>query len=154
MLTSRSTFSRVAQVVYGIFLSHGEVGPGNCLGVLAAKTGPTAIRGQFYGFAAAVGKVGAFVGTWVFPQIIDAFGGSKTEKGNTGPFWIGSGLAIVSALVTFLLVKPLTHDGMKAEDEAFRQYLEDNGFDVSLMGIPGLVSSEASDVEKKEVLVS
>ncbi|KAI6097602.1 major facilitator superfamily domain-containing protein [Pisolithus croceorrhizus] len=141
-------------VVYGIFLSLGEVGPGNCLGVLAAKTGPTAIRGQFYGFAAAVGKVGAFFGTWVFPQIIDAFGGSKTEKGNTGPFWIGSGLAIVSALVTFLLVKPLTHDGMKAEDEAFRQYLEDNGFDVSLMGIPGLVSSEASDVEKKEVLVS
>ncbi|KAI6133564.1 major facilitator superfamily domain-containing protein [Pisolithus croceorrhizus] len=141
-------------VVYGIFLSLGEVGPGNCLGVLAAKTGPTAIRGQYYGFAAAVGKVGAFVGTWVFPQIINAFGGSKTEKGNTGPFWISSGLAIVSALVTFLLVKPLTHDGMKAEDEAFRQYLEDNGFDVSLMGIPGLVSSEPSDVEKKEEMVS
>lgn len=39
-------------------------GPGNCLGVLAAKTGPTAVRGQYYGFAAAVGKVGAFVGTW------------------------------------------------------------------------------------------
>ncbi|KAI5981485.1 major facilitator superfamily domain-containing protein [Pisolithus marmoratus] len=139
-------------VVYGIFLSLGEVGPGNCLGVLAAKTGPTAIRGQFYGAAAAVGKVGAFVGTWVFPQIIDAFGGSKTEKGNTGPFWIGSGLAIVSALVTFFLVKPLTHDGMKAEDEAFRRYLEEHGFDVSLMGLPGDVPSAALDVEKDEKL--
>lgn len=51
-------------VVYGIFLSFGELGPGNCLGMLAAKTGPTAVRGQFYGIAAAVGKVGAFVGTW------------------------------------------------------------------------------------------
>lgn len=51
-------------VVYGIFLSFGELGPGNCLGLLAAKTGPTAVRGQFYGFAAAVGKIGAFVGTW------------------------------------------------------------------------------------------
>lgn len=51
-------------VVYGVFLSFGEVGPGNCLGLLAAKTGPTAVRGQFYGLAAAVGKVGAFVGTW------------------------------------------------------------------------------------------
>ena len=47
-------------VVYGIFLSFGELGPGNCLGLLAAKTGPTSVRGQFYGFAAAVGKIGAF----------------------------------------------------------------------------------------------
>lgn len=51
-------------VIYGLFLSLGEVGPGNCLGMLAAKTGPTAVRGQFYGLAAAIGKVGAFVGTW------------------------------------------------------------------------------------------
>ena len=32
--------------------------------MLAAKTGPTAVRGQFYGIAAAIGKIGAFVGTW------------------------------------------------------------------------------------------
>lgn len=51
-------------VVYGIFLSFGELGPGNCLGLLASKSGPTAIRGQYYGTAAAIGKVGAFVGTW------------------------------------------------------------------------------------------
>ncbi|KIM54389.1 hypothetical protein SCLCIDRAFT_31167 [Scleroderma citrinum Foug A] len=136
-------------VVYGIFLSFGEVGPGNCLGVLAAKTGPTAVRGQYYGFAAAVGKIGAFVGTWVFPHIVDAFGGSSSAKGDTGPFWIGSGLAVLSALVTFFLVKPLTHDGMKAEDEAFRQFLMEHGFDVSTMGIPAAeVSSVVSDAEK------
>ena len=58
-------------VVYGIFLSFGELGPGNCLGMLAAKSGPTAVRGQFYGAAAAIGKVGAFVGTWAFPPIIE-----------------------------------------------------------------------------------
>ncbi len=51
-------------VVYGIFLSFGELGPGNCLGLLAAKSGPTAVRGQFYGAAAAIGKIGAFAGTW------------------------------------------------------------------------------------------
>jgi hypothetical protein len=39
-------------------------GPGNCMGLLASKTSPTAIRGQYYGVAAAIGKVGAFVGTW------------------------------------------------------------------------------------------
>lgn len=40
------------------------LGPGNCLGILAAKTGPTAVRGHYYGIAAAIGKVGAFVGTY------------------------------------------------------------------------------------------
>jgi hypothetical protein len=56
-------------VVYGLFLSFGEVGPGNCLFLLASKTGPTGVRGHFFGIAAAVGKVGAFVGTWGEPSL-------------------------------------------------------------------------------------
>ncbi|KAI5988127.1 major facilitator superfamily domain-containing protein, partial [Pisolithus marmoratus] len=107
-------------VFYGIFLSLGEVGPGNCLSVLTARTIPTAIREQFYGIAAGIGKVGALVGTWVFPQMIDAFGDSKTAKGSTGPFWSGSGLAILSAVILFFLVEPLSRDGIKAENEAVR----------------------------------
>jgi len=122
-------------VVYGIFLSFGEVGPGNCLGLLAAKTGPTAVRGQFYGVAAAVGKVGAFVGTWAFTPMIKAFGGPDSKLGNTGPFWVASGLAIFSALITLLFIKPLSHDGMMEEDRAFREYLETNGWDTSRMGL-------------------
>jgi hypothetical protein len=43
-------------------------------------------------------------------------GGDKTAKGNTGPFLVGSGLAILSALVVFFLVRPLSYDGMKEED--------------------------------------
>lgn len=46
------------------------------------------------------------------------FGGASSIKGTTGPFWIASGLAIISASVVFFFVKPLTHDGMAAEDEA------------------------------------
>lgn len=109
-------------VVYGIFLSFGELGPGNCLGLLASKAGPTAVRGQFYGTAAAIGKVGAFVGTWAFPPMIKAFSehGKNPDRGNTGPFWVGSGLAILSAIITFLFVVPLNHDGMHAEDVAVR----------------------------------
>jgi len=112
-------------VVYGIFLSFGELGPGNCLGLLASKAGPTAIRGQFYGTAAAIGKVGAFAGTWAFPPLITAFSdhGKNPDRGNTGPFWVGSGLAILSAIVTFFFVVPLTHDGMHAEDIAVRSLL-------------------------------
>jgi len=140
-------------VVYGIFLSFGEFGPGNNLGLLASKTSPTAIRGQFYGVAAAVGKVGAFVGTWAFPPIIEAFGGDSTARGNTGPFWIGSGLALLSALITFFFVKPLSHDGMEKEDAEFRAYLAANGYDTSTMGLGDVSDSSIQneeDVEKKD----
>ncbi|KAF5382045.1 hypothetical protein D9615_004324 [Tricholomella constricta] len=115
-------------VVYGIFLSFGEFGPGNNLGLLASKSSPTAVRGQFYGLAAAIGKIGAFVGTW-------AFGGSETVRGNTGPFWVGSGLAVLSAIVTYFFITPLTQDGMEKEDREFREYLEAHGYDTSQMGL-------------------
>jgi len=131
-------------VVYGIFLSLGEVGPGVCIGLLSSKTGPTAIRGQFYGIAAATGKVGAFVGTWMFPPIIDAFGGPNSPKGNTGPFWIGSGVAVLSATIAFFFVKPLEVDGMEKEDRLFREFLEENGYDTSAMGLPGEQSTVAT----------
>lgn len=135
-------------VMYGIFLSLGEVGPGNCTILLAAKTGPTAVRGTFYGLAAASGKVGAFVGTWAFPPMIEAFGGAGTARGNTGPFWVGSGLSVLSAIITFFLIRPLTHDGMQEEDEKFRQYLADHGYDVSQMGLTGEESPSVTKDEK------
>ncbi|KAF8956504.1 putative metabolite transporter [Flammula alnicola] len=146
-------------VVYGIFLSFGELGPGNCLGLMASKTGPTAVRGQFYGTAAAVGKVGAFIGTWMFPPIIDAFGGSGSARGNTGPFWIGSGLAVLSALITFFFIEPLATDGMELEDRKFREYLEQHGYDTAAMGLTetqteqslGSVVDERLDEKKVEV---
>ncbi|CAL1700927.1 unnamed protein product [Somion occarium] len=125
----------VFAVVYGIFLSLGEFGPGNCLPLLGSKAGPTAVRGQFYGTAAAIGKLGAFVGTWAFPPMIEAFGGAATTRGNTGPFWVGSGLAILSAIIIFFTVQPLDHDGILKEDEAFREYLEQHGYNTAQMGI-------------------
>ncbi|KIM84250.1 hypothetical protein PILCRDRAFT_6519 [Piloderma croceum F 1598] len=129
-------------VVYGIFLSFGELGPGNCLGLLAGKSGPTAVRGQYYATAAAIGKVGAFVGTW-------AFGGAGTTKGNTGPFWVGSGLAVVSALTTYFFIRPLSHDGMAAEDIEFREYLRAHGYDTSQMGLEDVNSFSEAVVEKE-----
>ncbi|KAF9063053.1 MFS Git1p-related glycerophosphoinositol and glycerophosphocholine permease [Rhodocollybia butyracea] len=134
-------------VLYGIFLSLGELGPGNCTGLLASKTSATAVRGQFYGIAAATGKVGAFIGTWVFPQIIIDFGGASTTKGNTGPFWIASGLAVLSAIITYFFIQPIHTDGMAEEDAKFREYLEANGYDTSQMG---LRSEESSVVEYTE----
>jgi hypothetical protein len=65
-----------------------------------------------------------------------AFGGASSTRGNTGPFWVGSGkqlddltdysltklmytlqgLAILSALITLTFIRPLSHDGMVDED--------------------------------------
>ncbi|KAJ7039634.1 major facilitator superfamily domain-containing protein [Mycena alexandri] len=145
-------------VMYGIFLCFGELGPGNNLGLLASKSSPTAVRGQFYGVAAAVGKVGAFVGTYAFPPMIEAFTKISPDKGNTGPFWIGSGLAILSALITFFFIAPLDHDGMAKEDAIlqFRAYLEENGLDTSGMGFPEETETRESipeELDEKEKVV-
>ncbi|KAH7098614.1 metabolite transporter [Auriculariales sp. MPI-PUGE-AT-0066] len=136
-------------VMYGLFLSFGEFGPGNTLGLLASKTSPTAVRGQYYGIAAAIGKIGAFSGTWAFEAMIDAFAKKDTTLGNTGPFWVGSGLAIFSAIVAFFMITPLTHDGMVEEDRKFREYLEQHGYDLSNLGLTDDAASSKSDLDEK-----
>lgn len=83
-----------------------------------------------------------------FPPIINDFGGADTNRGNTGPFWVGSGLAVLSAIITFFLIRPLAHDGMSSEDENFRQYLIENGYDVSFLGLTNDTGS-IGDVEEK-----
>ncbi|KAJ3575504.1 hypothetical protein NP233_g1045 [Leucocoprinus birnbaumii] len=157
-------------VIYGIFQSLGGVGPGNCTILLAAKQSSTAVRGQYYGVAAATGKLGAFVGTWVFPPMIDgeadyalssydpltiiaassAFGGPKSVRGNTGPFWVASGLSLLNAIITYFWVNPMTHDGLIEEDKAFREYLEKNGYDTSMMGLGGDIESTSTETESQE----
>ncbi|KAG6919871.1 hypothetical protein DXG01_015579 [Tephrocybe rancida] len=147
-------------VLYGIFLSFGEFGPGNCTFILASKSCPTGVRGQYFGVAAATGKIGAFVGTWVFPPIIkgQSFGGADTLRGNTGPFWIGSGVALLSALITLVFIKPLTPEGMEKEDRDFREYLESQGFDTSGMGLFDINRTDAElevdDLQVDEARVS
>jgi MFS family permease len=45
-------------VLYGIFNSLGEMGPGVATFLCGAESFPTPLRGHFLGFAAAVGKAG------------------------------------------------------------------------------------------------
>lgn len=120
-------------VIYGIFLALGEVGPGDNIGLIASKTSATAIRGQYYGIAAAIGKVGAFVGTYVFPYIVDAAGDNVIKQGQY-PFYVSSALCIVSGLVALFLLPHIGQDTISEEDEKFKAYLERNGFDTSTMG--------------------
>jgi hypothetical protein len=120
-------------VVYGIFLSLGELGPGNNIGLIAAKTSATGVRGQYYGVAAAVGKIGAFVGTWVFPYI-QAAGGNDTQSAQY-PFWVSSSLCVFSALLALFFLPHIGQDTIQLEDARFRAYLEENGYDTRQLGL-------------------
>ncbi|KAK0628854.1 major facilitator superfamily domain-containing protein [Bombardia bombarda] len=121
-------------VVYGIFLTLGELGPGNNIGLIAAKTCATGVRGQYYGIAAAVGKIGAFVGTYVFPYIIAA-GGDSEEKSAQYPFYVSSSLCILSAVLVVFLLPHIGQDTIEYEDARFRVFLEANGYDTRQLGL-------------------
>jgi len=134
-------------VVYGIFLSLGEAGPGDNIGLVASKTSATAIRGQYYAIAAAFGKIGAFVGTYLFPIIqANAPGGADGVRGGQDPFFVASSLCIFSAFLAFFFLPHIGQDTITSEDLKFRAFLESNGWDTRQMGSKEyLQSSESVD---------
>ena len=74
-------------VFYGLMLSSGNLGPGDMLGLVSSESYATAVRGTCYGISAAIGKVGAVVGTEVFTPI----------QSHLGKRW------------TFIIGEPATH---------------------------------------------
>ena len=52
-------------VLYGLFLTLGEVGPGSTVVLASSECFPTSIRGQMMGFVSAWSKAGAAIGTQV-----------------------------------------------------------------------------------------
>ncbi|KAL9604654.1 MAG: hypothetical protein Q9219_000374 [cf. Caloplaca sp. 3 TL-2023] len=122
-------------VIYGIFLSLGEAGPGDNIGLVASKTSATAIRGQYYAVAAACGKLGAFIGTYLFPIIQrNAPGGTDSTRGGQDPFFVSSSLCLLSAALAFCALPEIGQDTIITEDVKFREYLEGRGWDTGRMG--------------------
>ncbi|VEU23094.1 DEKNAAC104035 [Brettanomyces naardenensis] len=118
-------------VVYGIFMTLGEFGPGDNIGLLAAKTSATPIRGIYYGMAAAFGKIGAFCGTYAFPSFQEHYPGIK---GYQVPFYLASSLAAFAGLLALFCLPPVDQEAMQREDLKFLQFLSANGFDVTQLG--------------------
>ncbi|KAF2094974.1 MFS general substrate transporter [Rhizodiscina lignyota] len=112
-------------VLYGIFNSLGEMGPGVATFLCGAESFPTPLRGHFLGFAAAVGKAGAAIGTQVFTPIQDSF--STPEKGNQGTFLIGAAFALTGGLISWFFIPDKERD-LENEDTKWREYLEANGY--------------------------
>ena len=133
-------------VIYGIFLALGEVGPGDNIGLVASKTCATAVRGKYYAIAAACGKIGAFVGSYVFPIIID--NAPNTLRSGQDPFFVASSLCLFSACLAFFFLPYIGQDTITEEDYKFRQYLEANGYDTSKMGAKSHNARIAGQVEE------
>ncbi|GJJ73360.1 hypothetical protein EMPS_05718 [Entomortierella parvispora] len=121
-------------VLYGVFLALGELGPGCMTIVTSSEIYPTAIRGTAYGWSAAIGKIGAIVGTSAFKPAVARFGGDDVLLGQGRVFMLASGLAIFGGLYSYFLLPEYSQQDLFAEDEAFRQYLIENGHDVSTIG--------------------
>ncbi|RPB08527.1 MFS general substrate transporter [Morchella conica CCBAS932] len=112
-------------VLYGLFISLGEFGPGNNIGLLSAKSPATCVRGKFYGIAAACGKCGGFIGTYTFNMVIAACGGFESDWGLRAPFIITGCLCIIAGcLAMFGLPRELTKEAIQEEDKRFETYLD------------------------------
>ena len=97
-----------------------------------------------------MGKIGAFVGTYVFPYIIKAGGGG--DESAQYPFYVSSALCILSGILALALPN-VGQDTIKQEDLDFRKYLESKGFDVSQIGVQTVEEVERvqGTVQEKEV---
>lgn len=108
-------------VFYGLMLSSGNLGPGDMLGLVSSEGYATAVRGTCYGISAALGKVGAAVGTEAFKPI-------QNNLGKRWTFIIAAICGVAGVLVTFFFVPDVKGDDLAIEDEKFRAYLVKNGW--------------------------
>ncbi|KAF2008895.1 MFS general substrate transporter [Aaosphaeria arxii CBS 175.79] len=125
-------------VFYGLMQSSGNLGPGDMLGLISSESYATAVRGTCYGFSAAIGKVGAALGTEAFTPI-------QNHLGKRWTFIIAAICGIAGMLVTRFFVRDLKGDDLRLEDERFRAYLVAHGWDGE-MGEHDLKGSAHKDV--------
>ncbi|KAH7157629.1 major facilitator superfamily domain-containing protein [Dactylonectria estremocensis] len=117
-------------VLYGVFLTLGEVGPGSTVVLLASECFPTSIRGQMLGFIAAWSKAGAAIGTQVFTAILNSYDEEHASKGNQTAFLIGSAFALLGALIAYFVI-PDVSARLEDDDAAWRVYLADHGWEAT-----------------------
>lgn len=122
------------------------MGPGDNIGLLASKTSATSIRGQYYGIAAATGKIGAFSAIWLFVPIVHSGkGGDNSTSANQNLFWVASSLCVLALLLAWFFLPEVGQDTIDLEDRRFRAFLQENGYDTAKMGLPGYVAPGGSE---------
>ncbi|GAA6005207.1 hypothetical protein JCM11491_002619 [Sporobolomyces phaffii] len=125
--------------LYGLLGSFGNLGPGNTLGLTSAESYATAVRGTCYGFSAAVGKVGAVVGTQTFTPI-------KVHLGQRYTFIVAACCGLAGILVAYFFVRNDLGGDLSNEDAKFEKYLRANGWE----GQIGSAQPEGVDALEEE----
>lgn len=131
-------------VFYGLMMSSGNLGPGNMMGLTSSESFATPIRGTCYGISAAIGKVGAVVGTKTFTPIQEKLGEGWT-------FIIAAICGLVGVIVTLLLIPQLKDDDLLVEDVKFKNYLIDNGWKGTFGYEDGVVELNSSTSDEEDV---
>lgn len=81
------------------------------------------------GFIAAWSKAGAAIGTQVFTAILNSYT-DDPSKGNQVAFLIGSAFAVLGAVVAYFVIPDVSRR-LEDDDEAWKAYLEANGWDAT-----------------------
>lgn len=79
-----------------------------------------------------MGKIGAFVGSYIFP-IIQSNAPNATRAGQD-PFFVSSSLCIFSAFLALFCLPHIGQDTITEEDFRFNEFLAKNGYDMSTLG--------------------
>ncbi|TPX65508.1 hypothetical protein SpCBS45565_g05168 [Spizellomyces sp. 'palustris'] len=138
-------------LLYGLYLSSGEFGPGDCIGLTAAESYPTAIRGTAYGISAAVGKIGAFIGTQAFRPLTRAFEPGSPEAQKI-PFLVGAIAALIGAIISYMFLPEYNGRSLEIEDAEFRAYLVENGIQVDALVGDRAIADEIDREERVGLL--
>jgi len=86
-------------LVYGISYFFTEFGPNMTTFVLPGELFPTRLRATGHGISAGVGKLGAFIGVFLFPFL-------QGTLGLDGTLLLTAGISVIGALLTLILPEP------------------------------------------------
>ncbi|HZE04035.1 MAG TPA: MFS transporter [Solirubrobacteraceae bacterium] len=97
LIPSASTTASTFVILFGISYFFTEFGPNTTTFVYPAEIFPVQLRTSGHGIAAATGKMGAFVGTFLFPQMLASWG----IRGAEG---VAAGVALIGLVFTLSLL--------------------------------------------------
>jgi MFS family permease len=86
-------------LVYGVSYFFTEFGPNMTTFVMPSELYPVAMRATGHGISAGVGKLGAFIGVFLFPVL-------QTSLGLRGTLLLTAGVSVAGLLLTLVLPEP------------------------------------------------
>jgi len=85
--------------VYGLSYFFTEFGPNMTTFVMPSELFPVSVRATGHGISAGIGKLGAFIGVFLFPVL-------QTSLGLRGTLLLTAGVSVAGALLTLVLPEP------------------------------------------------